>query len=74
MVEQYTARLEEWFINEHGSLCGYIYDDKLGRAPDGSPMRSSKVLPMAQQPWSAQEGRTFKTHNNTYLLGKPRGE
>lgn len=65
-----TARLENWVVID-GVLLGDIYDDSEGRFPDGSPVRTSCILPMSMQEHTAAEGYNIATRNTVYLLGKP---
>lgn len=67
-----TARIENWFVSAIAPdafiITGHIYDDVLGRWPDGSAFRSSLVVaPLADQ---LAEGVVVQTLNSRYLLGQ----
>lgn len=64
------ARLENWLV-WGGILYGEIYDDETKRFEDGTPVRTSRLLPMAQQVSTPKKGVEVFTQNTTYLLGKP---
>lgn len=71
-MTDYTAKLEDWYVDISGSICGNIYGDSKDRFKDGSPIKTSYTLPMSMQVSSPKEGIIIFTRNSSYLLGKHR--
>ena len=72
-----TGRIEDWELvtakyTKSQFIMGYIYEDALKRAEDGSEIITSKLKPMSMQTSLPQEGAVIHTHNSAYLLGKPK--
>ena len=71
MEGMYDGIIEEW-AEVNGVIYGTLYYDSKGRFPDGTEIKTSKVIaPDLDELGSCM---TIKTKNSTYVLGMKAGD
>jgi hypothetical protein len=69
--DEITGRLENWTHISGKVIYGNVYNDARERFPDGTFMRTSRIVSPLE---NLREGQVIITLNSRYLLGKKKME